>query len=117
MHILVVLRHVPLLVRLLPFALALIAFLTFTPRSQASFPGQNGRLAYSVYNDEIDAYYICTNATGGPGSARDCFGTPPGLEFSVASSADGSKLAVSTGDGIWVVNSDGTNPVPVVPGS
>ena len=50
MHIIGLLRHLPLVVRVFPLACAMLGLLVLAPVSGASFPGQNGDVA--VTNDE-----------------------------------------------------------------
>jgi TolB protein len=108
MHIAAIARHLPLLVRLLPSALALTGILVCSTAARAAFPGDNGKLAFSSngYNN------VYTVDPDGSGLTQLTFGG--GLEHNEfpAWSPNGAKIAFSsTRDSnyeIYVMNADGS---------
>jgi TolB protein len=77
----------------------------------AAFPGENGKLAYSIFDPtfEVETTDVCTRGLGD--AEESC--------FRIASTDDpawspsGTRLAVSDLGMIYTVNPDGTDPIPL----
>ena len=81
-----------------------ILLVTAAP-AQATFPGDNGRIAFSSNRD--GNYEIYTMNADGTGVAR--LTNDPGEDRTPSWSADGRKIAFQRDFEIWTMNADGTN--------
>jgi hypothetical protein len=84
--------------KLLALGALAAAAVAVTPAG-ASFPGQNGRIAYSCARD------VCTMAADGTDRTQLTTG---GGTFDPALSADGRRIAFFRNGGLWVMNADGS---------
>jgi hypothetical protein len=76
--------------------------------AHAAFPGENGRLAYSLFDPtgEVETEEVCTSDQNG--ANKSCFRLNSTTD--PAWSPSGTRLAVSDVGYIWTVNPDGTSP-------
>jgi tol-pal system beta propeller repeat protein TolB len=77
--------------------------------AEAAFPGGNGWIAYERYSSDgtaADIYVM--DGTGGNKTLLINVGN---ADLDPAWSPDGTKIAFSTDEDIWVANADGSNPV------
>jgi Tol biopolymer transport system component len=111
MHIAVIARQLPLVLRLLPAALVLIGVLACSPAARAAFPGENGKLAVVQYGCtptcEYDLYSRNPDGTGNTNLTNRTGG-----EFTPKWSPNGARIAFSAdysgNSDVYVMNSDGT---------
>lgn len=101
-------------------ALACSLAIALAPRAEATFAGQNGRIFYVVGAFSTSSTVMSACPAGG-GHVK----TVMPLATSPAPSPDGTKVAYNKlklagstfeGDGIWVADADGSNPVQISTG-
>ena len=89
--------------------------------SHAAFPGANGKIAYLAFTTDVtdppaahlQIWTINADGTGATQLTHDDTGNVDHPAFS----PDGTKIAYeATAGHIWVMNSDGSNPVDLTPG-
>jgi Tol biopolymer transport system component len=83
------------------WVLAALVALALPPQTQAAFPGQNGKIAYSRGSD-----IWAMNADGS--AQTNVTNTSGSGEGAAAWSPDGSKIAFIRPDSVWSMNADGT---------
>jgi dipeptidyl aminopeptidase/acylaminoacyl peptidase len=107
-------------------ALCLLALMVRVEPSQAAFPGQNGKIAFRGYDEELSEDYIYTvSGEGGiatkvPGTEGSAMGW--GFVSEPAYSPDGSELAFTTQDSegeipdtdIYTIPASGGTPSPLM---
>src|SRR3954454_3930690 len=98
-------------------ALAVAVLALGASSAAASFPGYNGRLAYTPDNPFAVANAVYTMGANGSGVAvlSNARGGPG--DFAPAWSADGTQVAFSRSGAIWVMSADGSGARRVTDGS
>ncbi len=97
----------------------LTAALLAPPAAEATFPGQNGKLAFLRHvPPDFDVFVINPDGTG----ETNLTGSQTGSQENPSWSPDGSKIAYArfvpnVGGAIWVMNADGSAKVEVAPHS
>ena len=98
--------------RAFPLAAAVASLVVLPPPAAATFPGGNGKIAFTSNRDGISQIYVMD-----PSGANQTRLTTPGNASQPAWSPDGKRLAYVTGGVIHTMHADGGDDQTVVNGS
>src|SRR4051794_4533940 len=95
-------------------ALAVATLAVVASSAAASFPGYNGKIAYTAFN--VHGYGVFTVAPNGSGARALTDPDYSNSDSAPAWSADGRHIAFARGGQIWVMDQDGSSAHPVTSG-